>query len=359
MDTRKEFLEDVNIGRGIAIIFVIVAHYITIIGRDFVSIYPKGLYHGELFLYSFIFTCDMPFLMFIAGLIVHHQGTKLDNLKSYLNFVRKKINRIMIPYFTYSFIMVPFKYMLKDYAFRRPSGDFHDYLVSSIKVILLYPLDNPMIVLWFLYTIFIVFILFPLVLKVARKLGHPITLAIVICSAFLPLPDIMNLKNMTAYMVYFYLGYLFAYSRKKNMEILHSRRYLLLSSMILLNTVYFIWFKDLYRSNMEIAVRLIVIIVSIFSMFEICATIAEKKTFGYSQFRLVGKYSYDVYLNGHLTQIALRVLFINILPLDLITLSFVLILGPVYIPIPISYFIIRRHTLTSRLLLGLPVKRTS
>ena len=356
MNSKKEFLEDVNVGRGIAIIFVIVAHYITIIGKDFVNVYPKGLYNAELFLYSFIFTCDMPFLMFIAGLMVHHQRTKLDDLRSYLNFVKKKIDRIMIPYFTYSFIMVPFKYMLREYAFRRPSGSFHDYLLSSIKIILLYPLENPMIVLWFLYTIFIVFALFPLVLKVSKRLGHPITLALVICSSFLPLPDIMNLKNMTAYMVYFYIGYLFAFNRKENIKVLHSKRYLLISSMILLNTIYFVWFKDLYRSNLELAVRLVVIIVSIFSMFEICATIAEKKPMGFSQFSLVGKYSYDVYLNGHLTQIALRVLFINILPLDLITLSFILILGPIYIPIPISYFILRRHELTSRLFLGSHLK---
>lgn len=357
MREKKEFLEEVNIGRGIAIIFVIVAHYITIIGKDFVSVYPASLYHGELFLYSFIFTCDMPFFMFIAGLILSHQGSKVDNLPSYLNFVKRKFSRVMIPYFTYSFLMVPLKYMLKDYAFRRPSSSFHDYLVSSIKIIFLYPLENPMIVLWFLYTLFIVFLLFPLVLWVSKRLGPAITLAVAICICFLPLPDIMNLKNMAAYMVYFYMGYLFASNRKCNVEILHSCRYLLLPSIVFLNIAYYIWFKGIQGSALELAARMVVIIISIFAMYEICATIAENKLPGYSQLNLVGKYSYDVYLNGHLTQIALRVLFINILPLDLITLSFILILGPIYIPIPIAYFIVRRHEITSRILLGIPANK--
>ncbi|MEA2101744.1 MAG: acyltransferase [Thermodesulfobacteriota bacterium] len=356
MDKKKDFISEINTARGMAIVFVILGHYITILERDFSHVWTPALHLCANLIYTFIFTCDMPLFIFIAGLIFSHQQIKPLTPSSYAGFIKNKSIRLMLPYLVYSFAILAPKYILRAYAYRRPSDDLSAYLISNIKIILLYPLDNPMVVLWFIYTLFIVFALFPVIIWVAKKIGHGPALLIILALSFIPLPDILNLKNLGAYLLYFYLGYLFEFNREKNVRLLDRYRYILLSGLVILNCAFFYLSAGSINSYLAHAYKLSTAIVSIFALYELSCIITAKRSLLYRQLDLIGRYSYDVYLNGHLVQIALRILFVTLVPLDPIIVSLILIFGPIYIPIPIAYLFIRRYRLTSMLLLGIKNK---
>ena len=168
--------------RGVAIILMVVGHCILV--------YPINL-HEILWcdlLYQWIYTFHMPLLFFVSGCVY-----KYGDFKSYIS---KKVNRILVPYIIFGIIN---KFL---HSYGASLVNQHSEL-STLPASLFLGYSN-----WFLFTILLIFITYPLI---DRLIGNKIIQLIIalIILIFVPsssFPGIFQLNNYIIYLPFFYDG---------------------------------------------------------------------------------------------------------------------------------------------------------
>lgn len=195
----KDRIIYIDIAKTICIILVVFGHYI-----------PNNSPEWWIMVHDIIYSFHMPLFMFASGFV--YIATRKEQ-QSYLNFIVKKIRRLMVPYFVVSFLIISIKLLTESHLYvENPKT-----IMSYIKMFY-YPEAGYF--LWFIWALWWMFIIVPLFKSKNKRLILFITS---IFFAYIPInvTDILCIAQFKRMFMYFMLGVvvfewrnLFSYCRR-------------------------------------------------------------------------------------------------------------------------------------------------
>lgn len=348
----RERIPEANIARGVAMSIVIIGHAVSIVRHNMVHS-ATGEVHGLIeFTYRFLFIPTIPLFVFLTGLILAHTQIQIKSPAQFYAFVAKKAQRILVPYFSYSLLVLFPKFILRDFVYHQPDEQISAFLLSSLQAIFLYPTHNPMGVLWFLHTLFFLYLLAPIFMWMTDRVGGLITLLVILSLSFVQEIEILNTEELLNYLFYFHCGYVFHANRRVYVAKLMKLPFLWISLSIALMCASIAFLPDEPDNVLNHIIRTCVRLTSVIGAYTFARVLAEKWNFIARQLDLFGSHSYDIYLNGHLIQVSLRMLTLGLMITHPILTWFILAFVPLYVPIPLSRYILSRNRLSATLLQG-------
>jgi fucose 4-O-acetylase-like acetyltransferase len=175
------YYEDLDLLRGIGIALVLFTHSLMC-GPQFLN---------NIFLNA-ISSFYMPMFFLISGFLYHINA-------SYLQFVSDKFVRLMIPYI-FNAAIICCGNLIMSYSSR-------GMLLSGWNISLSDLINGRGA--WFIYALFFIFLVFPLIRFVKQKIGVIFTLILLIIFALLTRTiNYFILNSITYNMIYFYIGYI-------------------------------------------------------------------------------------------------------------------------------------------------------
>lgn len=183
-------IAEIDILRGIAIIFVLLGHAIII--------YPINLHYLPLFRYFFNLVSSV-----LISLLFLLSGFCFRKKSDYLQYIFGKIKHIILPYLIFSMIDAIPRSLFTAFI-NRPSNFF-----SSLNKILFYGGEY-----WFLYTLFLIFLIAPFFttksegIQCKEMIIYGISFFLGIMSLFIELPYTLCFNQVVRYFVFFYSGFL-------------------------------------------------------------------------------------------------------------------------------------------------------
>ena len=192
MADRKR-LPEVDILRGMAILMVLLYHSIIV--------FPVNLHEIQWCsaLHTFLWVVQMPLFFLVSGFC--YSGQKEASLAGYGGYFRKKCSRILVPHIVFSLLdilprIIPNPLVNEQMEWRDAIKDFVVYGGSD----------------WFLWTLFVIAALFPLLLWVLErgKWGWTVVLFFAVLMFGLKeyMPDEFLLNMVSQYLLYYTAGWL-------------------------------------------------------------------------------------------------------------------------------------------------------
>jgi fucose 4-O-acetylase-like acetyltransferase len=323
----NKFFEEIRTTRGIAIILVVLGHSFP--DSDF-HIYNHSMIikYMEQFIYSF----HMPLFMFMSG-FVSFKILKISGLKSKLQCIKKKFFRLMIPYFILSVPALILKYLFSDVAHHK--FDFSNSLLSILTG------GSPYGGSWFLYTLFIISIIFILLNSI--NLEAMFLLSFVL--HFL-LQEISGpFYNVFQYLFFFYFG-LIVYKHYESIEKIVRNKMTLffgITLLVLLNIINF--------NSQNYYFNFIISLIGIITSLSLGLFLLNF----YKVNNIIGKisdFSYDIYLISWFVQVPIRVILFTKMNLNYNFVVVNMFIWGLVIPYIISKFVIRKINILNIILLG-------
>lgn len=152
-----------------------------------------------------IYSFHMPLFMFISGFLFYF--TKISRNLAYKEVVFDKLKRLGIPYLFFTFFTFAVKFIFSPFMKRPVELSLRQFTDSF-----LYPGSNPLSEMWFVATLFIIMLSYPLLKYMIT--GHfkiaVLIIGSVVLNLFFP-PDIflLCLSNVAYMFLFFCLGILF------------------------------------------------------------------------------------------------------------------------------------------------------
>lgn len=224
---KKNYLELTYL-KGIAIILVILGHSFSFTGFDLVD---KERYFIYYYIYNTIYSFHMPLFFIVSGFLAN----KEYQIKE---FYFSKIKRLLIPYIFINII---------DYIPRHVFPTLVNNSQNSIERVIFYS----GVATWFVYTLFIVFLIFPIIDRyILKKDKYYVFFIILIIFNIIFYPKIENIKIFTInrvifYLIYFYLGYILKKFYTKIIE----KKVLPNIYIMILTSIIFIFFNYQYTNS--------------------------------------------------------------------------------------------------------------
>ncbi len=351
---------DVDIARAFAQ-FAVVIHHIC----QYSSRYGLGTFNSQFgnSLVAIVSFIHIPTFMLIAGIVLAMAGTEFRDIDDYLHFEGKKFCRLMLPFLAISLMHLAIKSVAP--------GEGMSTGTTALKNMVVAPAGGAAGHLWFLYCLMSIFLVWPLLSRLASGRRLPILFTGLLILAILPIvwPEdqggrpLLGLRDLVWYLPIFTLGYW--YGRQS----LGARKYGWIAIVIagcllvvsLLAYLLISWPEKFLWQTLQRAVRMIGFISAGFCLLWLSGIIATWSNVLRSCLATAGLYSYDIYLlhvalvghplcfvfsKLHLGQVMTYVLFI------------VLIFVTMIVPIGIGW-LIRRVPLLAFVMLGVPMRRHS
>lgn len=173
----------IDIAKALCIILVVVGHYT-----------PDGCPSWWMYIHDIIYSFHMPLFMFASGFV--YIATKRDN-QIYLDFLIKKIERLMIPYFIVSALIISIKLLTEGQMYvQNPKT-----IMSFVKM---FYLPEAGYFLWFIWALWWMFVIVPLFRTPKQRL---LLFTASILLHYLPFATtevfcIAQLKNMLVYFMF-------------------------------------------------------------------------------------------------------------------------------------------------------------
>ncbi|HTP38767.1 MAG TPA: acyltransferase [Steroidobacteraceae bacterium] len=197
---------------GLAIVLVVVGHATAALPDRAVRIAAVSpAYALFLQVVAWIYTFHMPLFMVLSG--YHYERYTRRSGAPYLEFVRSKARRLLLPYFAISTVAYPIKAALSDLAMRPAQFSLAAYAKS-----LLVPWTNPIIFFWFLPTLFLCLLVAPVLARRERFRGEQLVVFAVLVLLWRIFPHtnryglagFVNVGGALHNLVFFYSGILAA-----------------------------------------------------------------------------------------------------------------------------------------------------
>lgn len=193
---------------GVGILFVLLGHSTGLLpdaAEREGQLNPS--YRVFLRIIDWIYTFHMPLFFLLAGLN-YERHTKRRRV-AYVDLVVSKAKRLLVPYVLISSLAYPLKVLLSQYAYRPIS-----FSPMAFAENLFLPWENTIIFFWFLPTLFLIFLLTPLLDRLAER---PVTAfsgfgLLIVCFYVFPhqprsgLLTVGNLGGTLHNAVFFFLG---------------------------------------------------------------------------------------------------------------------------------------------------------
>ncbi|HEC92065.1 MAG TPA: acyltransferase, partial [Candidatus Atribacteria bacterium] len=278
------WLEDINILRGWAIFLVVVGHLPFL---------------NEVILYRIIrvliYSFHMPLFMMISGYLFGRFSKErvISSFAGYKNFLIKKAKRFIPAYFLTMLLLGSTKFIIGKFTSLK-----HPFTFTSLFMMFINPLKGGFVThLWFLYTLLIIFLIYPLLEKLLWRIPEQIKTIIYLGISFLPLSYFFCLDLVGKYLVYFYLGDLI--SQKKWISQWKSLRMKdVLLGIIVLILILNVWINSKIVFGIYVK-RCLFFITSVLGSFGSYLWILElirKKSFLAQFFNILGFYGFEIYL---------------------------------------------------------------
>jgi len=338
MSTKQQnsLLDWVTIAKGFGIIFVVIGHFI-----------PRGI-TPEYYIHikNLIYTFHMPLFFLLAGLLYNYKKYNYNEL------VYNKTRRLIYPFISVAI----FFFIVKFFA-----GLFFEMkypmTLEHIFIILTDPRESYMSLLWFVYTLFLIFLLYPILRKYISN-------NFIILSIFIILNLLFAYKNIlythtilgdVFENIPFFIGGIILREYKQFKEITINGK----PMTIIINSILFLilnWlmpeFKEVYYS------KFILGIIGSFLIFNISyfiSTYSDKNIFKITLL-YTGLSSMTIYLFHNLFLGGVKIGFLQILKgvdISFELMALIAILLGIIIPIILEKKIFRKYSIFRKYLLGL------
>lgn len=305
--TDRPYYSQIDALKGIAIFLVILGHSIIL--------YPIDLHQNErcLFLFNWVSSVHMELFFVISGFCFSYRG-------NYKGYILKKAKRIIIPYIVFNLIdMVP-RCLFPSLVNRsRGIGESLNKMALSGGSY------------WFLYTLFIIFLIYPFIYRVVKGSWYRMGMLLLLLLAAkyrLSVTSVFTLDFVVRYLFYFSLGVMVKEifgGSIFDIKIGVAKRSMLILLLLVL------WIAALksrlpYRSTVSA-------LLGIATMY---LAVGSKAVTGI--FERFGKYSLQLYLfNGYFLVIS-RTLIVSVLG---VYEPFIIIVFNVFVDFFISYMVIK------------------
>ena len=283
----KERYKELDLMKGIGIILVYLGHSFNL----------KGLIGNDIFyyLYGTIYSFHMPLFFLISGFLMNN-GKDIQLKKYYIH----KIKRILIPYFYINLI---------DFF---PRTLFPNLVNSKFDIMRVFFYGTK--ITWFIYTLFMIFIIFPFLEKyILKKDRHYLFGIILILVNYFKLfnnLEIFSINAVVGYLVYFYIGYIIRpiYKNKIINGIWNKNIIFLMFGVIFLVFSYKSFYLNYFNS-------IIFALMGILLTLNISLRI-KKGNFIYDILKFIGINSLTFYLIEGFITVFYRVVLIKIIPIE-------------------------------------------
>lgn len=185
--------DDIDRGKGLAIVLVVLGH---VVAREA----PLGA-EWYVLLKSTLYGFHMAFFMYLSGFVFAVSYREVNTWAAYGAYVRKRFMRLMPAYFVFALMV----WLVKVVAANFMHVDNPATSLADFQKILLTPTTSVASFLWFIYVLFLICALVPLLLRVFRQDIRLALLAAVVLY-FLPMPRLFNLDALVEFLPYFLLG---------------------------------------------------------------------------------------------------------------------------------------------------------
>lgn len=301
----KKWYPEIDILKGFATFLVVLGHSIIV--------FPINLHNNIIcdFIFRWLSSVHMPLFFLISGFCFSYHN-------NYKKYIEKKIKRIAIPYFIFNIIDTVPRLIFPNLV-NHTSG-----IGEYAKSWLLYGGEY-----WFLYVLFIILMIYPLINKVLRNntILQVLFVGIIFLLQFIVTNiSLFGISTVIYYLFYFSIGAILKERLGNQDSIIINNRNKIVG--IIVGSI--IWVALVYFDFAEL--RTVTALIGIMSIF-LCAY--NRKTSFFSKF---AKYSLQIYLLGAISLGISRTFIVSILGIQnpLIIISFNL-----FIDFFVSYWIIK------------------
>lgn len=319
----KKYYDEINIARGIAVLLVLLGHAFPDVLSESSNVLHKTIYE---IIYSFHMGC----FFFLSGFVASGKicSGKTDIKNEFVN----KFKRLLVPYLFYSFITMGLKQVFSAFANNRfEIGEFWKIILGK----------NPNGGLWYLWTLFIIAIIFTALSKLKINYKVYIVIGIVLYALLYFIPDGFY-SNLLKYFIFYAAGIGTAKEYDKVKPIMSD--YIFALVVLILFVVMLIIDGVPYAVTGLLGTDIV--------MFLSIKVSSNRENRIYKLFNEVGNFSYDIYLISYFVQIPVRIVCYKMLNMPyIIVVILMFILGGI-IPYFICKYIIRKIPLANKILLG-------
>lgn len=218
--TAKKRIEEIDVLRGFAICMVILGHAIIEFPVNISQVPWCNWLHYAI--YSF----HMPLFFIVSGFVY--------KCRSYGKYILGKSSRIILPYAVFGI----FSILLHIFAPSITNGD--ETPKDALIRFLVYGGDY-----WFLYALFIIFAIFPLLTKILKKdwMLIAFSAALILLQCFVKITEVATLHHVVYYLPWFTAGYICSNHRNSIKNILSKNNILILVVSIIISAAVIILCK--------------------------------------------------------------------------------------------------------------------
>lgn len=321
MEQKKRITPEINIARGFALLFVTLGHS-----------FPNAV--GALGrIYNICYSFHMGLFFILSGFVIARKFISRDY--KITDEIKNKSIRLLIPYFVFSVITLIMKVFTEKYA----NNPFS--LKDSYKILLGI---NPNGGLWFLWTLFVISVIFILLGKLKHNFIYFAVFSVAAYIANLFIPQIF-ISNVLRYAFFYAVGiFIYKYYDAFKKYILNP--YCAFAMLILFCATH------IFRLKTDYIITCLSASIFILFLSQSIMKFKDKTKIIYTVFNELGTYSYDIYLLSYFIQVPLRVLFKSIFPIPELLLYFLMFTLGTIIPYLASKFILRKVPIFNLLLFG-------
>ena len=319
----KKYYPEIDVCKGLGIILVVFGHALKQTG-DTNTVFQ--------ILLSFIYSFHMPLFFMVSG-FVSKKILEFTANGERMKYIKSRAVRLLVPYFAVGLFYMPIKFVLSRFAVK-------PYDFSNAWKILIG--ENPNTVLWFLYTLFWVSVVSTFVIK-KQNLNHMMIICgVVSLTAYL----VQSPVEFPKYWFFFVAG---MYLRINYEQIISRLRG---KNLALVTTVFAIANVILYVTGNYVFTFFTAISGCLCSLAA-ARTIVQKEGIIYKITEMCGKYSMDIYILSDLIATAFRILVWGILNMNYLVCALVCFIAGMFLPIPVSKYIIQKVKIFKLLVLGI------
>lgn len=282
-------IKEYSVVRNIAILLVVIGHCnVFADGVVFFSIKYTGWLRTVIdFICDFIYDFHMPLFFAISGAVYYANRIYKNKYDTIFEIIKNKFTRLMIPYFEVLIVlMLPLKILMGEYAL---SGDG---ILHILKDIAMFENNGH---LWFLPTLFAIFIIFWVIEKILKKKTiYVLLVSFLLYIISLRIPD--KYDTIIRYLFWFSVGYGFELVRRKYNKMANGNELMLfIISFVLTLAAYLLPSFRLTIFNVFVTNLTAMMGISMTYNFALYA-ISKLKYDENKTFAFIDRYSFDIYL---------------------------------------------------------------
>lgn len=340
MESKKKYYSELNIFRGLIIVWVVIGH----------SFDADGSFFGMLNTYAYTFHMSSFFIL--SGILFAPKIKRIHSFKDGAFAIFERFKRLMIPYLFFTVVSYILKMFFSDYAYNEVSTGSELVLNTLIGV------NNPNGGIWFLNNLFIFSVIAILLRFLPSAVTFVLSAALYTLSYFVEFNS--NFGSLIAFSPFFFLGVFISRYYDKisaffNDQLKKSsgrkKVFAFTALLAVLSAAVFAIYAKFSLAEILPAFKLIVCAINVICWYMISISLMSTEKIK-KPANIIGNYGMDIYMIGYYVQISIRVVFGSMLGLPYLFYSICMFIFGLVLPIPISKYIVRKIKILRILVLG-------